>query len=103
MRENNWLQANLPRLLQQHEEKNIHARVMTFGYDADVWMSKSAAEIEEPVRNLLWSLKVERQNVRIPSLVRSHLRLTISKVSRSPIVLHRPQLRWHRRQTGTDI
>ena len=61
MRENNWLQENLPRLLKQHEEKNIHARVMTFGYDADIWMSKSAAEIEEPVRTLLWSLRVERQ------------------------------------------
>ena len=37
---------------------------MTFGYDADVWMSKSAADLDEPVRILLWDLRHERQNVR---------------------------------------
>ncbi|KAL9609317.1 MAG: hypothetical protein Q9167_005904 [Letrouitia subvulpina] len=38
VRENNWLQENLPRLLQQHQEQNIYARVMSFGYDADIWV-----------------------------------------------------------------
>ena len=68
-RENNWLQENLPRLLSQHKEQRIHSRVMTFGYDADVWMTKSAADLGVPVNSLLWSLSNHRQDVRTPTTV----------------------------------
>lgn len=77
-RENNWLQTNLPRLLRQHQEQGIYSRVMTFGYDADVWMTKSAADLEVPVNNLVWSLSRYRKEVRNSAasvekcLVRSH-------------------------------
>ena len=37
---------------------------MSFGYNADVWMTKSVADLEDPVRNLLHYLDVERQQVR---------------------------------------
>ena len=63
-RENNWLQENLPRLLKQHREQNIYARVMSYGYNADVWMTDSAAELDVPVDTLLWALQNERQEVR---------------------------------------
>lgn len=62
-RENNWLRDNLPGLLQQHHQQKIYARVMSFGYNADVWMTKSVADLDVPVRGLLHSLEVERQEV----------------------------------------
>ena len=61
--ETNWLRDILPRLLQQDQQQNIYSRVMTFGYNADVWMTKSVAEIDVPVDNLLWYLKTERSEV----------------------------------------
>ena len=36
---------------------------MSFGYNADVWMTKSVADLDVPVRDLLHSLQVERQEV----------------------------------------
>lgn len=59
--ENNWLRESLPGLLQQHHQQKIYARVMTYGYNADVWMTKSVADLDVPVRGLLHALKVERQ------------------------------------------
>ena len=36
---------------------------MSFGYDADVWMTKSVADLEAPVNDLLHYLDVERREV----------------------------------------
>ena len=63
-RENNWLRDNLPQLLKHHPQHNLHARVMTFGYNADVWMTKSVADLDVPVNNLILYLNVERAKVR---------------------------------------
>ena len=37
---------------------------MTYGYNADVWMTKSVQEIDVPVNNLLSYLVTERSQVR---------------------------------------
>lgn len=59
-KETNWLRDIMPRLLEQNTQQSIHSRVMTFGYDADVWMTKSVAEIDSPVNTLLAYLDTER-------------------------------------------
>ena len=63
IRENNWLRDSLPGLLEQHHQQKIYSRVMSFGYNADVWMTKSVADLDVPVRDLLHSLEVERREV----------------------------------------
>ena len=57
----NWLRDLLPDLLENNAP--IRYRIMTFGYDADVWMSKSVADIHTYVGNLLKYLEVERKEV----------------------------------------
>ena len=63
MREYNWLRDSLPQLLEDHPEQKIYTRVMSFGYNANVWMTKSAADLSVPVNNLLHYLELERQKV----------------------------------------
>ena len=36
---------------------------MSFGYNADVWMTKSVADLDDPVKNLLHYLELERSQV----------------------------------------
>ena len=60
----NWLRDILPRLLQNNTQQKIYPRVMTYGYNADVWMTKSVSEIDVPVDNLLSYLATERSQVR---------------------------------------
>lgn len=60
-KETNWLRDIMPRLLEQNRQQSIYSRVMTFGYDADVWMTKSVAEIDGPVNTLLSYLETERR------------------------------------------
>ena len=62
-RENNWLRDSLPGLLEQHYQQKIYSRVMSFGYNADVWMTKSVADLDVPVRALLHFLEIERREV----------------------------------------
>lgn len=62
-RENNWLRDNLPGLLEQQDQQKIYSRVMSFGYNADVWMTKSTGDLEDPVKNLLHYLELERKQV----------------------------------------
>ena len=57
----NWLRDFLPDLLGGNS--SIHYRIMTFGYNADVWMSKSVADIHTYVKNFLKYLDVERVDV----------------------------------------
>ncbi|MCJ1423906.1 hypothetical protein MMC29_001791 [Sticta canariensis] len=59
-KEINWLRDILPRLLEQNRQQHIYPRIMTYGYDADVWMTNSVADITVPVDNLLSSLEIER-------------------------------------------
>ena len=58
----NWLRDLLPDLLNNYDS-SITYRIMTFGFDASVWMSKSVADIDTYVGNLLNYLDVERQDV----------------------------------------
>ncbi|MCJ1265967.1 hypothetical protein MMC22_005849 [Lobaria immixta] len=60
-KETNWLRDILPRLLEQNQQQHIHPRVMTYGYDADVWMTRNVADIDAPVNNLLTYLDIERR------------------------------------------
>lgn len=62
-KENNWLQDSLPELLKQNHPQRIYSRVMSFGYNADVWMTKSVADLDDPVKNLLHYLELERRQV----------------------------------------
>ena len=64
-KETNWLRDILPRLLEQDQRRKIYSRVMTYGYNADVWMTDSVAEIDVPVNNLLAYLDSERGAVSI--------------------------------------
>ena len=63
-KETNWLRDILPRLLEQNQQQHIHPRVMTYGYDADVWMTRNVADIDVPVNNLLAYLDTERREVK---------------------------------------
>ena len=65
-KETNWLRDILPRLLEQKQQQQIHPRVMTYCYNADIWMTKSVAEIDVPVDNLLSYLATERNEVHKP-------------------------------------
>lgn len=62
-RENNWLRDSLPELLEQQQQQKIYSRVMSFGYNADVWMTKSAADLDDPAKILLHYLELERIQV----------------------------------------
>ena len=62
-KETNWLRDILPGLLEQNQHQAIYPRVMTYGYDADVWMTRSVADLEVPVSNLLSYLDTERIDV----------------------------------------
>ena len=64
-RENNWLRDSLPGLLEQHHQQKIYSRVMSFIYDAGVWMTESVLDLDVPVRDLLHSLEVERREVHL--------------------------------------
>lgn len=66
-KEINWLRDILPRLLENNTQQKIYPRVMTYGYNADVWMTKSVQEIDVPVDNLLSYLATERNEVRAAS------------------------------------
>lgn len=59
----NWLRDILPQLLETNTQQKIYPRVMTYGYNADVWMTKSVQEIDVPVNNLLSCLSTERDQV----------------------------------------
>lgn len=61
IKEFNWLRDSLPLLLEDHPHQRIYSRVMSFGYNADVWMTKSVADLSVPVKNLLHYLELERQ------------------------------------------
>lgn len=63
-KETNWLRDILPRLLEQNRQQHIYPRVMTYGYDADVWMTRNVADIDVPVGNLLSYLDTERSEVK---------------------------------------
>ena len=45
------------------EHQKIYPRVMSFGYNAHVWMTKSVADISVPVKSILHYLDVERKQV----------------------------------------
>ena len=65
-KETNWLRDILPRLLEQDRQQAIYPRVMTYGYDADVWMTRTVADLDVPVTNLLTYLDTERIEVSSP-------------------------------------
>ena len=48
-------------MLLEHQE--IYPRVMSFGYNADVWMTNPVADISVPVKSILRCLDVERKQV----------------------------------------
>lgn len=62
-KETNWLRDILPHLLEQDRHQAIYPRVMTYGYDADVWMTRTVADLDAPVANLLTYLDTERIDV----------------------------------------
>lgn len=59
-KEYNWLRDCLPGLL---EEQGIYSRVMSYGYNADFWMTTSVANLDSLVGNLLNYLQLERGQV----------------------------------------
>lgn len=76
-KETNWLRDILPRLLEQNQQQAIYPRVMTYGYDADVWMTRTVAELDVPVDNLLSYLYAERDDVCNTQITKSSFLLTL--------------------------
>lgn len=76
-RETNWLRDILPRLLEQNQQQAIYPRVMTYGYDADVWMTRTVSELDVPVHNLLSYLYGERDDVCNTQITQSSFLLTL--------------------------
>lgn len=64
IKETNWLRDILPKLLKHDRRQSIYPRVMTYGYNADIWITRSVANIDVPVENLLSYLDTERSEVR---------------------------------------
>lgn len=58
-----WLRDELPMFLEDQDDKNLHPRVMTFGYNANIWTNATIDGIDAPVSDLVHSLKLERQQV----------------------------------------
>lgn len=67
-KETNWLRDILPSLLEQDRQQAIYPRVMTYGFDADVWMTRTVADLDVPVTNLLTYLDTERIEVSSPRI-----------------------------------
>lgn len=67
-KETNWLRDILPHLLEQDRQQAIYPRVMTYGYDANVWMTNTVADLDVPVTNLLSYLDTERIEVSSPRI-----------------------------------
>lgn len=85
-KETNWLRDILPRLLEQDRQQAIYPRVMTYGYNADVWMTKTVADLDAPVANLLNYLAMERHDVSsLRITTESSLLLTPSKDPGRPL------------------
>ena len=99
-KETNWLRDIMPRLLEENRQQSIYPRVMTFGYDADVWMTKSVAEIDGPVNTLLSYLDTERRDVGTQKYNFQDSIMILLGPRTSP-VLRRPQSRRHCCQAGT--
>lgn len=100
-KEINWLRDIMPRLLEQNQQQQIYPRVMTYGYNADVWMTKSTAEIDVPVDNLLSYLATERETVCCPWNKSNRLADLGMAGSGAPTLLYRTQPRRYCDQAGT--
>ena len=95
LKETNWLRDLLPRLLEQNQQQKIYPRVMTYGYNADVWMTKSATEIDEPADNLISYLNTERETVCYLSYYAESSDDPYSVGSSAAIILRWTQSRWN--------
>ena len=60
IKETCWLRDELPNFLEA-QDKGIHPRVMTYGYNANVWVNHTIDGLDTPVSDLIHSLKVERE------------------------------------------
>lgn len=59
----NWLRDLLPYLLAS-AYPDLYFRIMVFGFDARIWMSKSISDISTYGGNLIQYLEIERKDVR---------------------------------------
>lgn len=94
-KETNWLRDILPRLLEQNQQQAIYPRVMTYGYDADVWMTRNVAALDVPVDNLLNYLDTERDDVCSTQITTKQFLTYTMKGSGTPPFLHWAQFGWN--------
>ena len=55
-----WLQRELPQFFEQQQDKNVHPRVMTFGYNANLWINATVDGLQAPINALINSLNLLR-------------------------------------------
>ena len=61
--EENWLLDHLPRVLENGSQEAVHARVMTFGYRTDVWITQPMEKLKEIEESFLQHLQEKRRSV----------------------------------------
>jgi hypothetical protein len=57
-----WIRDHLPERLSR---RNVYPRIMTYGYDANIWRDASIGGVERPVDSLISLLDVYRREVSI--------------------------------------
>ncbi|MCJ1435212.1 hypothetical protein MMC27_004584 [Xylographa pallens] len=60
--EENWLRDSLPKLLEENSKRKVYARIMTYGYRPDLWITQSLKSIKEIEEDLLSSLQAQRHS-----------------------------------------
>ncbi|MCJ1397752.1 hypothetical protein MMC11_000948 [Xylographa trunciseda] len=60
--EENWLRDLLPKLLEENSKRKVYARIMTFGYRPDLWITQPLEKIQRTEEALLSCLQAQRHS-----------------------------------------
>ena len=63
IKETCWLRDELPRFLEEQAGKSLRPRVMSYGYNANIWVNAPIDGLDTPVANLVRWLDLERKQV----------------------------------------
>ena len=59
----NWLKTHLPKLLEHDARGSLHARVMSFGYRPDLWITQDVEKVKYTEKDLREHLRKYRSQV----------------------------------------
>ncbi|MCJ1282930.1 hypothetical protein MMC26_002256 [Xylographa opegraphella] len=60
--EENWLRDLLPQILENNSQRKVYARIMTFGYRPDLWITQPLEKIKRTEEDLHSCLQAQRQS-----------------------------------------